>query len=103
MRRSRPGCCGLSEVLGSLHFLRNLCGEKGDTWRAQMETLLAAENPDPARKAQLTASFNRGYRSFEGTYSSCTASATEAIGRYMKEGEALSRDIRGALRQLALC
>ena len=95
-RREGPfeaGLLRLSEVLGSLHFLRNLCGEKGDTWRGQMEKLLAAENPDPARKAQLTASFNRGYRSFEGTYSSCTASATEAIDRYMKEGEALTRDI----------
>ena len=87
------GLLRLSEVLGSLHFLRNLCGEKGSTWRGQMERLLEAENPDPQRKAQLTASFNRGYRSFEGTYSSCTASATEAIARYMKEGEALSRDI----------
>lgn len=87
------GLLRLSEVLGSLHFLRNLCGEKGDTWRGQMEKLLEAENPDATRRAQLTASFNRGYRSFEGTYSSCTASATEAIARYMKEGEALSRDI----------
>jgi uncharacterized protein (TIGR02301 family) len=82
----------ISEVLGSLHFLRNLCGEKGNQWRGEMEKLIAAENPDPARKAQLTASFNRGYRSFEGTYSSCTASAMEAISRYMKEGEALTRD-----------
>lgn len=83
----------LSEVLGSLHFLRNLCGEKGNTWRAEMEKLLAVENPDPARKARLTASFNRGYRSFESTYSTCTSSATEAISRYMKEGEALTREI----------
>ena len=87
------GLMRLSEVLGSLHFLRNLCGEKGDAWRGEMEKLLAAENPDPARRAQLTASFNRGYRSFEGTYSTCTASATEAISRYMREGETLTRDI----------
>lgn len=87
------GLMRLSEVLGSLHFLRNLCGETGDAWRGEMERLLAAENPDPTRKAQLTASFNRGYRSFEGTYSTCTASATEAISRYMREGETLTRDI----------
>lgn len=88
-----PGLMRLSEVLGSLHFLRNLCGEKGDTWRGEMEKLLASENPDPERKARLTASFNRGYRSFAGTYTSCTLSATEAIARYMKEGEALTREI----------
>ena len=45
------------------------------------------------RRAQFIASFNRGYRSFEGTYTNCTASATEAIGRYTVEGESLARDI----------
>ncbi|TIW64374.1 MAG: TIGR02301 family protein, partial [Mesorhizobium sp.] len=47
----------------------------------------------PERRARFIASFNRGYRSFGGTYTQCTASATEAISRYMKEGETLSRDI----------
>jgi uncharacterized protein (TIGR02301 family) len=83
----------LAEVLGSLHYLRNLCGEAGDQWRKEMEQLLTTENPGPERRARFIASFNRGYRSFDGVYVSCTASATEAIDRYMKEGEALSRDI----------
>jgi uncharacterized protein (TIGR02301 family) len=83
----------LAEVLGSLHYLRNLCGETGDAWRKEMEQLLATENPPPERRARFVASFNRGYRSFDGVYMSCTASATEAIDRYMKEGEALSRNI----------
>ncbi len=88
-----PGLMRLAEILGSLHFLRNLCGEKGDRWRAEMEKLLESEKPDPERRARFIASFNRGYRSFNGTYTQCTASATEAIGRYMREGEQLSRDI----------
>lgn len=88
-----PGLMRLAEVLGSLHFLRNLCGEKGTKWRGEMEKLLQAENPSPERRARFIASFNRGYRSFDGTYTACTPSATEAISRYMKEGEALSRDI----------
>ena len=82
----------LSEILGSLHYLRNLCGESGQDWRKRMEELLEAENPDDARRARLTASFNRGYRGFETTYATCTASALAAIARYMKEGEALTRD-----------
>ncbi len=82
----------LSEILGSLHYLRNLCGESGQDWRGRMEALIAAENPDEERRAKLTASFNRGYRSFETTYTTCTSSALAAIARYMKEGEALSRD-----------
>ncbi|PBB19909.1 TIGR02301 family protein [Mesorhizobium sp. WSM4313] len=88
-----PGLMRLAEVLGSLHFLRNLCGEKGDKWRVEMEKLLESESPNPDRRARFIASFNRGYRSFSGTYTRCTPSATEAIARYMKEGETLSRDI----------
>lgn len=87
------GLMRLAEVLGSLHFLRNLCGDKGDQWRQTMERLLTAENPDPERRARFIANFNRGYRSFEGTYTNCTASATEAIGRYTVEGENLARDL----------
>ena len=83
----------LAEVLGSLHYLRNLCGETGNQWRDEMERLLASENPQPERKARFVASFNRGYRSFDRVYVACTPSATEAISRYMKEGEALTRDI----------
>lgn len=88
-----PGLMRLAEILGSLHFLRNLCGESGDQWRGEMEKLLQSENPDPERRARFIASFNRGYRSFGGTYTQCTASAREAISRYMKEGGDLSRDI----------
>lgn len=87
------GLMRIAEVMGSLHFLRNLCGDKGNQWRNTMERLLAAENPDPERRARFIASFNRGYRSFEGTYTKCTASATEAIGRYTSEGENLARDL----------
>lgn len=82
----------LAEILGSLHYLRNLCGESGHEWRGQMEALLEAESPDEVRRARFVAGFNRGYRSFEGAYSTCTPSAIEAVGRYMREGEALARD-----------
>ena len=83
----------LAEILGSLHYLRNLCGENGAAWRQEMEKLLESEKPDEQRKARFVASFNRGYRSFETVYTSCTPSALESVRRYMKEGEALTRDV----------
>ncbi len=83
----------LSEVLGSVHFLRNLCGESGTQWRDSMNELLVSEKPSSERKAQLTASFNHGYRSFDGVYVRCTPSAIDALGRFMKEGALLSEDI----------
>jgi len=87
------GLLRLAEILGSLHFLRNLCGEPGTAWRDEMEKLITSENPDADRKAKFVANFNRGYRSFQSSYRSCTASAIEAIALYTKEGEALSTEI----------
>ncbi len=87
------GLMRLSEVLGSLHFLRTLCGDKSDVWRMEMERLIAAEKPTPERRAKLVATFNRGYSAFARSYTRCTASASEAMRRYRQEGETLSRDI----------
>nr|WP_245457743.1 TIGR02301 family protein [Phyllobacterium myrsinacearum] len=83
----------LAEILGSIHSLRNICGEKSSQWRDRMDSLLAAENPDPARRARLVASFNRGYRTFTETYTACTSQAIAAIDRYQTEGERLSSEI----------
>lgn len=83
----------LSEILGSIHYLRSLCGEKDGGWRDQMETLLETENPEPARRARMVASFNRGYRTFSSIYKNCTESATAAIDRYMREGEILTKEV----------
>ena len=60
-----------------------------------MEKLISSENPDAERKAKFIASFNRGYRSFQSSYSSCTPSAIEAINRYTAEGERISSEIAG--------
>lgn len=83
----------LAEVLGSLHYLRNLCGERSNQWRDEMESLLQTENPQADIRAGYVASFNRGYRTFGASYSSCTESAHAAIDRYMAEGQQLARDI----------
>ncbi|WP_173931272.1 TIGR02301 family protein [Chelativorans sp. Marseille-P2723] len=83
----------LAEVLGSVHFLRGLCGEDGDSWRRQMEALLEAEAPSEERRTMLVGSFNHGYRSFAAIYTNCTDAALEALDRYMKEGEELAGDI----------
>ena len=54
-----------------------------------MQKLIDLE-PLRSGRARFIASFNRGY-CLRGTLH-CTV-ATEAISRYMKEGETLSRDI----------
>ena len=84
----------LSEVLGSIHYLRALCGAReGNRWRDRMGEIIKSETPEPAREARLIARFNRGYRAFDQTYSSCTNSALVAANRYIKEGVLLSSQI----------
>ncbi len=85
----------LSEILGSVHYLRNLCNPgKEDEWRAAMQQLLEKETEsEPKRRERLTAAFNRGYRSFASVYTNCTAAARVAEERYRNEGATLATEI----------
>ncbi|MGU3400285.1 TIGR02301 family protein [Brucellaceae bacterium D45D] len=83
----------LAEILGSLHYLNNLCGKPGSEWRDRMDSLINAEKPPEAEKLRLISSFNHGYRVFSDSYTRCTPSAHAAINRYMQEGESLSNEI----------
>ena len=77
----------LSEILGAVHYLRELCGATdGQTWRDRMKELMDAEASSALRRAKLTRSFNNGYRSYSRTYNNCTASAQTAITRFLAEG-----------------
>jgi len=90
----------LAEILGSLSFLRDLCGEDdGPAWRAEMSALLAAEEPGPQRRQRLVASFNHGFETFNAVYRVCTPSAERAIFRYLSEGQALASDVRSRYSQ----
>ena len=84
----------LSEVLGSLHYLRELCGAKeGQKWRKAMQDMIRDEEPTDERKAQMIANFNHGFRGFQETYRECTSAAIEANNRYIAEGIKLSGEI----------
>ena len=84
----------LSEILGSLHFLRGICGSnEGQKWRNEAQTLIDAEAPSGERHNQMVASFNRGYRAFQQSYRTCTPAANFAIRRYLEEGAKIAREI----------
>jgi uncharacterized protein (TIGR02301 family) len=84
----------LANILGSMHFLRTLCGdEDGGVWRDKMNELIAAQRPNEADRRILIAQFNSGYRAFEATYRQCTPAADLATRRYLEEGASLSREI----------
>src|SRR5690606_440040 len=74
----------LSEVLGAVHYLRELCSANDNQlWSDQMRDLIAAEGSSALRRAQLTRSFNRGYNSYSRTYNACTPSAKTAVERFL--------------------
>jgi uncharacterized protein (TIGR02301 family) len=84
----------LSEILGALHFLRGICGtNEGQKWRNEAQALIDAEAPVGDRHDQMIASFNRGYRSFQQSYRTCTPAALVAIRRYLEEGAGIARDV----------
>jgi uncharacterized protein (TIGR02301 family) len=84
----------LAEILGSLHFLRDICGSnEGQKWRNEAQALIDAEAPGGERRDQLVASFNRGYRAFQQSYRTCTPAADFAIRRYLEEGARIAREI----------
>lgn len=81
----------LSEILGSIHYLRELCGaNEGQYWRERMRDLMEAEGFSALRKARMTRAFNQGYRSYSRTYNTCSPSAQTAVTRFISEGAELS-------------
>jgi uncharacterized protein (TIGR02301 family) len=89
-----PDLMRLAEILGALQYLRTLCGaNEGQKWREQMQALLDAEATTPDRRNRMVANFNRGYRSFQQAYRTCTPAANVAVRRYLEEGSKISREI----------
>jgi uncharacterized protein (TIGR02301 family) len=84
----------LAEILGTLHYLRGICGaNEGAKWRNEMQALIDAETPSGDRRARMIAGFNRGYNGFQQTYRSCTPAADLAVRRYLDEGAKIAREI----------
>jgi uncharacterized protein (TIGR02301 family) len=84
----------LAEILGAVHYLRELCGaEEGQIWRDQMKEILRNEGTTAVRRAKLVNSFNDGYRGYRRTYRTCTQSATLATTRFSSEGATIAASL----------
>ena len=84
----------LSEILGAVHYLRELCGaDEGQVWRDRMTELLNTEGSSALRRARLTRSFNQGYQSYSRTYRACTPTAQTAISRFLAEGAQIAEGL----------
>jgi uncharacterized protein (TIGR02301 family) len=89
-----PDLLRLSELLGALAYLQDLCSQHdGDVWREKMSALLDAEAKSAVRKERLAGAYNRGFKDYSVTYRLCTANAQAVIGRFLEESISISRDM----------
>ena len=84
----------LAEILGAVHFLRELCGaDDGQLWRQQMLTLMDAEGSTLSRRVRFASRFNTGYRSYRRTYQACTSGAKDQTGRFLAEAAEIAKSL----------
>ncbi len=89
-----PQLLRLSELLGALAYLQDLCGHhQGDVWRAKMAALLDAEAKTPLRKERLAGAFNRGFQGYALTYRLCTPNAQAIISRFLAKSGEIAHDV----------
>ena len=85
----------LAEIMGSLDFIRNLCGAQQEPqWKSMISQLIDTEAKDePERKARLTAAFNRGYRTFGAIQTTCSPQLRATADKYRIAGATLATEI----------
>lgn len=84
----------LSELLGTLAYMRDLCGfADGAQFRERMATLLDSEAASGPRRERIAGYFNRGFREYELLHRTCTPVSREIVRRAMGEAGTLARDI----------
>lgn len=97
-----PQLLRLSEILGALTYLTELCRSdgpslrpeaEGDAWRGKMRDLLEAEAQTPGQKERLAGAYNRGFLGYRTTYRTCTPSGKQALERLLVEGARLAHEI----------
>ncbi|MDR3407222.1 MAG: TIGR02301 family protein [Methylovirgula sp.] len=89
-----PQLLRLSELLGALTYLQNLCGgENGHIWRDKMTALMDAETQNPLRRSRLAGAYNRGFNGYELNYRQCTPNAQAIIDRFLDESGRIARDV----------
>jgi uncharacterized protein (TIGR02301 family) len=89
-----PQLLRLAEIMGSLAYLRDLCGAAdGAKFRAKVVALIDAEGASETRRDQLAGAYNRGFRDYQTTYRACTPAAEEVVSRFLSEAERLAAQI----------
>lgn len=81
----------LSELLGAIHYLRELCNaQDGQLWRNKMAELMETESPEEDQRQLMVSHFNISYHRYRNAYSRCTDQAAQDVNGFIAEGEDLT-------------
>ncbi len=81
----------LAELLGKVHYMRNLCvGGEDMVWRDAMMELIRLEEPSRAERREMTRRFNEGYHSARDRFPECDVKARREMERLAADGARLS-------------
>ena len=84
----------LSEMMGALAYLRDLCGAAdGAAFRSKMQSLLDADGIGQSQRDLIAGAYNQGFEGYRLSYRTCTPAAGEVIGRYLAETARLSAEL----------
>jgi uncharacterized protein (TIGR02301 family) len=89
-----PQLMKLSEALGVIAYMSQLCGDSGgEAWRARAEQLIEAEGATPARKERLAGAYNFGYLGHQAAHRTCTERGRAVIERKVGEAKQIAQDL----------
>jgi uncharacterized protein (TIGR02301 family) len=84
----------LSELMGALAFLRDLCRDgDGAGFRSEIAKLIEADSSPQEEKNQLAGAFNRGFDTYRLSYRVCTSNARVTIAAYLSESQRLAKEV----------
>jgi uncharacterized protein (TIGR02301 family) len=84
----------LSEMMGALAYLRDLCGAAdGAEFRSKMKSLLDADGIGQPQRDLLAGAYNQGFEGYRLSYRTCTPAAGEVIARYLAETARLTSEL----------
>lgn len=86
----------LASMMGSLAYLRDLCGANdGAEFRRKMQALIAADGIADSQRDLIAGAYNKGFDDYQLTYRTCTPAAGQIIARYLSETSRLATELAG--------
>jgi uncharacterized protein (TIGR02301 family) len=84
----------LSELMGALAYLRDLCNDgDGAQFRQRIAGLIESDPRPQEEKDRLAGAFNRGFDGYRLTYRVCTSNARATIAAYLAESQRLAKAV----------